>query len=385
MIDATPVWQAWNDTALHHAGTAGHRGRTRPGDEVHRGMERGQPVPPARVQGRPRSCCCRCCCWLSFRSRKIVATEPGHAGRGTRAAPAAVGVAAAGAGGRAVRVPRRAAGAAPGGPVAGADSGAAPAAAEGVRRAGRVALRRHGAVPALPRRASCCSASRRCTGSTCSPSRSSPPACWRGCCTAARRRRAGGDARRRRPRWLPRIFGWIGVLALVVSAVANVVGNVSLAEMLSGAVLDSAYVGLALYAGASVLSVDHEAAAGAARDDALQRDHPARRPAAGEPRPPDRAGRGRHLDRRDDEPVPHRAAGVRLGEGGADASARGRADLGHARQHPAVRVRGLRGVLGRQHGAPGAARRGAAEDGPAARRRQQRLLAQLLRTGARSA
>jgi small-conductance mechanosensitive channel len=40
---------------------------------------------------------------------------------------------------------------------------------------------------------------------------------------------------------------------MTVSIVANFLGNVSLAELLAGAVLDSAYVGLALYAGASVL------------------------------------------------------------------------------------------------------------------------------------
>jgi len=51
-----------------------------------------------------------------------------------------------------------------------------------------------------------------------------------------------------------RIFGWLSAGAMVVSLVANFLGNVSLAEMLTGAVLDSAYVGLALYAGASVLS-----------------------------------------------------------------------------------------------------------------------------------
>jgi small-conductance mechanosensitive channel len=43
------------------------------------------------------------------------------------------------------------------------------------------------------------------------------------------------------------------VAALLVAIAANVLGNVSLAEMLTGAVLDSAYVGLALYAGANVL------------------------------------------------------------------------------------------------------------------------------------
>jgi len=51
-----------------------------------------------------------------------------------------------------------------------------------------------------------------------------------------------------------RVTAWIAVLALVVGMIANVVGNVSLAEMLASAVLDSAYLGLALYAGTNVLS-----------------------------------------------------------------------------------------------------------------------------------
>ncbi|MDH5271997.1 MAG: mechanosensitive ion channel [Gammaproteobacteria bacterium] len=70
-----------------------------------------------------------------------------------------------------------------------------------------------------------------------------------------------GSAKRRRvrqgmpPAPVPvRALGWTAVLALVVSVIANVVGNVSLAEMLGSAVLDSAYVGLALYAGVNVLS-----------------------------------------------------------------------------------------------------------------------------------
>jgi small-conductance mechanosensitive channel len=52
---------------------------------------------------------------------------------------------------------------------------------------------------------------------------------------------------------LVRGFGWASAAAMTVSIVANFLGNVSLAELLAGAVLDSAYVGLALYAGASVL------------------------------------------------------------------------------------------------------------------------------------
>ena len=50
-----------------------------------------------------------------------------------------------------------------------------------------------------------------------------------------------------------RVFGWSAAAAMLVSVAANLLGNVSLAEMLAGAVLDSAYVGLALYAGANVL------------------------------------------------------------------------------------------------------------------------------------
>jgi small-conductance mechanosensitive channel len=59
---------------------------------------------------------------------------------------------------------------------------------------------------------------------------------------------------RSRVRAAAHAVGWLAVLALLVAAVANVVGNISLAEMLSGAVLDSGYVGLALYAGAHVLT-----------------------------------------------------------------------------------------------------------------------------------
>jgi potassium-dependent mechanosensitive channel len=51
-----------------------------------------------------------------------------------------------------------------------------------------------------------------------------------------------------------RVAAWAAVAALVTASVANVIGNVSLAEMLTGAVLDSAYVGLALYAGANVIA-----------------------------------------------------------------------------------------------------------------------------------
>ncbi len=58
----------------------------------------------------------------------------------------------------------------------------------------------------------------------------------------------------RRVRGVVRTAGWLAVAALGVAIVANIVGNVTLAEMLPGAVLVSAYIGLALFAGAHVLA-----------------------------------------------------------------------------------------------------------------------------------
>ncbi len=48
--------------------------------------------------------------------------------------------------------------------------------------------------------------------------------------------------------------GWAAIVLLCVSALANIFGNVSLADMLTNALLFSAYVGLVLYAGAHVLT-----------------------------------------------------------------------------------------------------------------------------------
>ena len=56
------------------------------------------------------------------------------------------------------------------------------------------------------------------------------------------------------PHGVVRLAAWLAVGSLLAAVIANFVGNVSLAEMLTGAVLDSAYVGLALYAGANVIS-----------------------------------------------------------------------------------------------------------------------------------
>jgi small-conductance mechanosensitive channel len=66
----------------------------------------------------------------------------------------------------------------------------------------------------------------------------------------SRHERSGTPA----PHGIVRAAAWVAVAALLTASIANVVGNVSLAEMLTGAVLDSAYVGLALYAGANVVS-----------------------------------------------------------------------------------------------------------------------------------
>ena len=48
-------------------------------------------------------------------------------------------------------------------------------------------------------------------------------------------------------------LGWVACAVLLASAGSNVMGNVSLATMLTGALLDSSYAALALYAGSTVL------------------------------------------------------------------------------------------------------------------------------------
>jgi len=50
-----------------------------------------------------------------------------------------------------------------------------------------------------------------------------------------------------------RSVGWIGLTLLVVALVANIVGNVTLGEMLTDAIINSAYLGLLLYVGAIVV------------------------------------------------------------------------------------------------------------------------------------
>jgi small-conductance mechanosensitive channel len=67
-------------------------------------------------------------------------------------------------------------------------------------------------------------------------------------------RRGARGAEGRRIQGAVRTAGWLAVAALLGAITANAVGNVSLAEMLTGAVLDSAYIGLALFAGAAVLT-----------------------------------------------------------------------------------------------------------------------------------
>jgi potassium-dependent mechanosensitive channel len=69
---------------------------------------------------------------------------------------------------------------------------------------------------------------------------------------------AGGaatmSAAQRRLRRAVRAAGWVGMAALVVALLVNLAGNVSLAEVLTRGTLGSSYLGLALYAGATVLN-----------------------------------------------------------------------------------------------------------------------------------
>lgn len=53
-------------------------------------------------------------------------------------------------------------------------------------------------------------------------------------------------------RWMT-VLGWVAFCVLLVSAGSNVLGNISLAAMLTGALLDSSYAALAMYAGSTVL------------------------------------------------------------------------------------------------------------------------------------
>ena len=48
--------------------------------------------------------------------------------------------------------------------------------------------------------------------------------------------------------------GWAAIVVLLISAFANVVGNASLAEMLTVAIVDSSYIGLVLFAGVTVMA-----------------------------------------------------------------------------------------------------------------------------------
>jgi len=68
-----------------------------------------------------------------------------------------------------------------------------------------------------------------------------------------RRPRAGAEGATV-TRKVVRFAGWAAIAGMLVSAVANLVGNVSLAEMLTSGILESGYVGLVLYAGVTVLS-----------------------------------------------------------------------------------------------------------------------------------
>jgi potassium-dependent mechanosensitive channel len=67
----------------------------------------------------------------------------------------------------------------------------------------------------------------------------------------ARRAVAGDDNRFQASSW--HTVAWLACVVLVVSAAANVLGNVSLSGMLVSATLDSSYAALAMYAGSKVV------------------------------------------------------------------------------------------------------------------------------------
>ncbi len=118
---------------------------------------------------------------------------------------------------------------------------------------------------------------------------------------------------------------------------------------------------------------------------ALQRRDPACRAAAAKLHAPAATGRAGGLGRRRVERVPHLPPDQCRRDQRAHVPAALRPDLDQPRRRAAVPVLGVARVLGREDGARGAAGRGAAEDVAAARRRQQHLLADLLRGGDRSA
>jgi potassium efflux system protein len=69
--------------------------------------------------------------------------------------------------------------------------------------------------------------------------------------TLLRRKRETGASTNRSP--VLRVGGSLSTIALIAGMIANAVGNVSLAESLTGGVVDSAYFGLAIYASTAVL------------------------------------------------------------------------------------------------------------------------------------
>jgi small-conductance mechanosensitive channel len=71
---------------------------------------------------------------------------------------------------------------------------------------------------------------------------------------SARARRAEPALERGRWEGLLQALGWLTVGALGISLAANLIGNVTLAAVLTRGAVNSAYIGLALYAGAAVLS-----------------------------------------------------------------------------------------------------------------------------------
>ena len=179
---------------------------------------------------------------------------------------------------------------------------------------------------------------------------------------------------------LVRGIGWLAVVALGVSAVANVVGNVSLAEMLTAGLLDAGYVGLVLYAGVTVLASVLRLLLARRVFSQVPRRHAARRTAAEQRHPPAATGCGGDVGSRRAEPVPATPAASRRRRPPCSPTSSGFGQI-------SITLGGVLLFLFSVWLAFWAARtvrvhpagRGAAEDVAAAGRRQQHLIAHLLR------
>ena len=200
------------------------------------------PSSPARTSGAPD--------WFRKRTQALIAHDPEM--RSSTQARAAPPVFLAGAGAdRDARVPVGLAHrAARGGAADGRHPGAAAVATGCLPGTRRLAVCRHGSlrvatagVPVRRRRA-CVSRA---------PAGGDAAVAGRAAVDTARGETACAAESVTKLKKAARVAGWLGVFLLAVSVTANLLGNMSLAEVLTRGTLDSGYLGLVLYASATVL------------------------------------------------------------------------------------------------------------------------------------